>query len=138
VALGVSTNVPYELAIRNALVDLRSFDDFDAYIQVYSPGALLSYIINDSVYAIPETQDFWVTFYRRDIMDSLGIPVPSTWTEVLEILPELQRYGMNFNTPLSSGSGLKPYLITAPYLFNQGAAVQPGWLLYRVGQRGGH
>jgi ABC-type glycerol-3-phosphate transport system substrate-binding protein len=121
VALGVSTNVPYELAIRNALVDLRSFDDFDAYIQVYSPGALLSYIINDSVYAIPETQDFWVTFYRRDIMDSLGIPVPSTWTEVLEILPELQRYGMNFNTPLSSGSGLKPYLITAPYLFNQGA-----------------
>lgn len=121
VALGVSTNIPYELAIRNALYDLRSFEDFDSFIHIYSPGALLSYIINDSVYAIPETQDFWVTFYRRDILASLGIPVPHTWNEVIEILPELQRYGMNYNTPLSSGAGLKGYLLTAPYLFNHGA-----------------
>jgi len=35
-------------------------------------------------------------------------------------LPELQRYGMNYNTPLSSGSGFKPYLMTAPYIFNFG------------------
>ncbi len=121
VALGISTNIPYELAIRNALYDLRSFEDFGRFIRIYSPGALLSYIINDSVYAIPETQDFWVTFYRKDILESLGIPVPHTWNEVIEILPELQRYGMNYNTPLSSGAGLKGYLITAPYLFNFGA-----------------
>lgn len=121
VAFGVSTNVPYELAIRNALVDLRSFEDFDSYIHIYAPGSLLSYVINDSVYAIPETQDFWVTFYRRDIMNSLGIPIPHTWNEVIEILPELQRFGMNFNTPLSSGSGTKPHLMTAPYIFNHSA-----------------
>lgn len=121
VALGVSTDRPYELAIRNALYDLRSFEDFDAYIRVFSPGSLLSYIINDSVYAIPETQDYWVTFYRRDILDSLGIPVPQTWDEVIAILPELQRYGMNYNTTLSSGGGTKLYLLTAPYLFNFGA-----------------
>lgn len=121
VALGVSTNVPYELAIRNALYDLRSFDDFDSFIRVFSPGALLSYIVNDSVYAIPETQDFWVTYYRKDIMDTLGLPIPRTWNEVIEILPELQRYGMNYNTALSSGSGMKGYLLTAPYLFNYGA-----------------
>jgi ABC-type glycerol-3-phosphate transport system substrate-binding protein len=123
VALGISTHIPYELAIRNALYDLRSFDDFDKFIRIYSPGALLSYIINDSVYAIPETQDFWVTYYRKDILDALNIPVPHTWNEVIAILPELQRYGMNYNTPLSSGSGLKGYLITAPYLFNHGAAL---------------
>jgi ABC-type glycerol-3-phosphate transport system substrate-binding protein len=83
----------------------------------------LGYIINDSVYAIPETQDFWVTYYRRDILDSVGIPVPDTWDEVIEILPELQRYGMNYDTPLSTGSGQKGYLFTAPYLFNHGAAL---------------
>ncbi len=121
VALGVSTHIPYELAIRNALYDLRSFEDFDAFIRIYAPGALLSYIIDDSVYAIPETQDFWVTFYRRDILDSLGLPVPRTWNEVIEILPELQRYGMNYNTALSGGTGLRGYLVTAPYLFNFGA-----------------
>ncbi|HRF46358.1 MAG TPA: extracellular solute-binding protein [Anaerolineales bacterium] len=121
VALGVSTHIPYELAVRNALKDLRSFEDFDSFIRVYTPGSLLSYIIDDSVYAIPETQDFWVTYYRRDILQSLDIPVPDTWEEVIEILPELQRYGMNYNTPLSGGSGYKNYLFTAPYLFNQGA-----------------
>ena len=121
VALGVSTNIPYDLAVRNALKDLRSFPDFDSFIKIYSPGSLLSYIINDSVYAVPETQDFWVTFYRKDIMTSLGIPIPKTWNEVEAILPELQRYGMNYNTPLSAGSGAKGYLMTAPYIFNQGA-----------------
>ena len=121
VALGVSTNIPYELAIRNALTDLRSFDDFGTTINIYTPGSLLSYIINDSVYALPETQDFWVMYYRQDIMESLAIPIPHNWDEVIEILPELQRYGLNFNTPLSAGSGSKPYLMTAPYLFNFGA-----------------
>lgn len=121
VALGISTNIPYELAIRNALYDLRTFPDFDSFIGIYSPGALLGYIINDSVYAIPETQDFWVTYYREDILHSLGLSVPRTWDEVIQLLPELQRYGMNYNTPLSSGTGLKGYLLTAPYLFNYGA-----------------
>ncbi|MBE7513265.1 MAG: extracellular solute-binding protein [Anaerolineales bacterium] len=121
IALGVSTNIPYELAIRNTLYDLRTFADFGSFIRIYSPGALLSYIINDSVYAIPETQDFWVTYYRKDILNSLRLPVPHTWNDVIEILPELQRYGMNFNTPLSSGGGQKDYLFTSPYLFNFGA-----------------
>ncbi len=121
VALGISTNIPFELALRNALKDLRSFDDFDSFIRIYSPGSLLSYVINDSVYAIPETQDFWVTYYRRDIMESLGLPVPQTWGEVIRILPDLQLYGMNYGTPLSGGAGLKGYLVTAPYIFNHGA-----------------
>src|SRR5690606_20682729 len=121
VALGVSTNNPYELAIRNALYDLRTFPDFDSFIDIYTPGALLGYIINESVYALPETQDFWVTFYREDILNSLDSPVPQTWHEVIEVLPELQRYGMNYNTPLSAGTGQKGYLLTAPYLFNYGA-----------------
>lgn len=121
VALGVSTDRPYELAIRNALYDLRSFPDFDSFIGIYSPGSLLGYIIDDSVYALPETQDFWVTYYREDILNSLGVPVPQTWNEIIDILPELQRYGMNYNTPLSSGTGQRGYLFTTPYIFNFGA-----------------
>jgi ABC-type glycerol-3-phosphate transport system substrate-binding protein len=121
VALGVSVNVPYELAIRGTLYDLRSFGDFGSFARIYAPGALLGYVISDSVYAIPETQDFWVTFYRKDILASLGLPVPKTWDQVIQILPELQRFGMNYSSPLSSGTGQKGYLFTAPYLFNHGA-----------------
>jgi ABC-type glycerol-3-phosphate transport system substrate-binding protein len=121
VALGISTHIPYDLAVRNALYDLRSFDDFDSFIRIYSPGSLLSYIIDDSVYAIPETQDFWITFYRKDILDAFGLPVPRSWDEVIEILPELQRYGMNYSSPLSGDAGIRWYFVTAPYLFNFGA-----------------
>ncbi|MCS6826045.1 MAG: extracellular solute-binding protein [Caldilinea sp.] len=121
VALGISTHIPYDLAVRNALYNLRSFDDFDSFIRIYSPGSLLSYIIDDSVYAIPETQDFWITFYRKDILDAFGLPVPRTWDEVVEILPELQRYGMNYSSPLSGDAGIRWYFVTAPYLFNFGA-----------------
>ncbi|WP_287481757.1 extracellular solute-binding protein [Caldilinea sp.] len=121
VALGISTHIPYDLAVRNALYDLRSFDDFDSFIRIYTPGALLSYIIDDSVYAIPETQDFWITFYRKDILDAFGLPVPRTWNKVIEILPELQRYGMNYSSPLSGDAGIRWYFATAPYLFNFGA-----------------
>jgi ABC-type glycerol-3-phosphate transport system substrate-binding protein len=53
----------------------------------------------------------------------LGIPIPDTWEDVLAILPELQRYGMNFNTPLSAGSGMKGFLMTTPYLYNAGASL---------------
>lgn len=121
VALGVSTYLPFELAIRNALYDLRRFEDFPQVIRAFAPGALLGYIVDDGVYALPETQDFWVTFYRRDILEALGLPVPQTWDEVIAILPELQRQGMNYHAPLSGGPGLKGYLLTAPYLFNHRA-----------------
>lgn len=117
VALGVSTNLPYELAVRGAAVDLSQFPDFQEYIDVFAPGSLMSYIVNDKVYGLPETLDFYVTFYREDILNELGISIPSTWDDVLEILPELQRYGMNFYTPLAGAGGFKPFMSTAPYIY---------------------
>lgn len=120
VALGVSTGIPYEFAIRNAALDLRQFEDFDTYMQQFSPGAFMRYIIDDSVYALPETQDFYVTFYRKDILDSLGVPVPQTWDEVIDILPELQRNGMNYYSPLALAGGQKPFMYTSPFIYQYG------------------
>lgn len=120
VALGVSTNIPYELAIRGAALDLREFDDFGKVIGSITPGAMLPYIIEESVYGIPETQDFYVMYYREDILNKLGIPIPNTWDEVLEILPELQMYGMNFHTPLDAAGSFKPFMATAPFIYQHG------------------
>jgi ABC-type glycerol-3-phosphate transport system substrate-binding protein len=117
VALGVSSYLPYELAIRGAVVDLRKFDDFGEVISDFSPGAFMPLIIEDEVYALPETQDFFVTFYRKDILGALNIPVPGTWAEVTEILPELQRFGMNYFTPMSAVGGFKTFQTTLPYIY---------------------
>ena len=120
VALGVSVGTPYELAIRGAALDLSQFSDFKNYISRFSPGAFAAQMLDDKVYALPETQDFYVLFYRKDILDKLNIDVPNTWEEVTGILPELQRYGMNFFIPLSGSSGSKPFMFTAPFIYQSG------------------
>lgn len=116
-ALGISNWLPYELAIRGAVYDLRQFKDFDKFIRVFSAGAFLPYIIDDKVYGIPETQDFWVLFYRKDIFDKLNLPVPDNWNDVIKILPELQRYGMNFYAPIAGYGGFKPFMVTVPFIY---------------------
>lgn len=120
VALGISNWLPYELAARGAAADLRQFEDFGEVIAPFSPGALIPMIIEDGVYGLPETQDFWVLFYRRDILETLDIPVPDTWEDVLKILPELQRYGMNFHVPIAGSGAFKPFMATAPFIYQYG------------------
>ncbi|MFG6150147.1 extracellular solute-binding protein [Halobacillus sp. B23F22_1] len=122
-ALGISNWVPYELAIRGSAVDLREFDDFSEVGQQFSPGAFLPLVIEDGVYALPETQDFFVQFYRKDIIEELDIPVPDTWDEVTGILPELQRYGMNYYTPLAEESAFKPFQTTSPFIYQFGGSL---------------
>ncbi|WP_431801158.1 extracellular solute-binding protein [Halobacillus andaensis] len=122
-AFGISNWVPYELAIRGSAVDLREFDDFGETGEQFSPGAFLPLTIDDSVYALPETQDFFVQFYRKDIVEELDIPVPDTWDEVTDILPELQRYGMNYYTPLAEESAFKPFQTTSPFIYQFGGGL---------------
>ncbi|WP_176475418.1 extracellular solute-binding protein [Paenibacillus sp. 7541] len=120
IALGVSVGTPYELAIRGSAADLSKFPDFKDYIRSFSPGAFLPMMVDDKVYALPETQDFYVLFYRKDMLDKLQLPVPDTWDEVLMELPELQRLGMNFFVPLSGGAGNKAFMFTAPFIYQYG------------------
>ncbi|UUX34993.1 extracellular solute-binding protein [Fundicoccus culcitae] len=123
VALGVSVGQPFELAIRNAALNLSQFEDFDEVSQRFSPGAFLPLMLDDQAYGLPETQDFYVLFYREDIMEQLGLPIPNTWQDVINILPELQRAGMNFYIPLSSTAGMKPFMFTAPFIYQFGGEI---------------
>ncbi|MDF2699483.1 MAG: hypothetical protein K0Q49_1039 [Haloplasmataceae bacterium] len=120
VALGVSGWLPYELGLRGAAADLRQFESFNEVLNNFAPGSVLHMIHDDKVYGLPETQDFYVTFYRKDIFDELGLTVPQTYDEIIEILPTLQRYGMNYFLPLSGSGGLKPLTATAPFIYQYG------------------
>ena len=77
--------------------------------------------IKDGIYAIPETMNFWVLFYREDILEKLGIEVPDTLEEVKNILPELQMRGMNFYYPTAGMIAMKNFHGTTPLLFQNGA-----------------
>ena len=117
VAVGISNWIPYDLALRKITVDLRQFAGFEELVSNFASGAMIPYAYEDGVYGIPETQDFWVTFYRTDIYQSLNLAVPSTWDDLVGQLPILQRLGYNFYSPLSSYRGLKPYVATLPFFY---------------------
>jgi len=123
VALGVNHWIPYEFAIRGASVDLRQFDGYEETIAQFSEGVMVPYVFEEGMFGLPETQNFWVTFYREDILESLDIPVPDTWNEVIEILPELQRFDMNYYEPLAFFKGFKPFVATMPFIYQFGGTL---------------
>ncbi|MNI33847.1 Bacterial extracellular solute-binding protein [compost metagenome] len=99
IALGQPQDKSIDFAMRNALLDLSSFPDFDQVAEQFAPGAMLPFYYNKGYYALPETQSFKVMFYRKDILQRLGLKVPDTWNDVYEMLPTLQQNGYNFYVP---------------------------------------
>lgn len=120
IALGLTSYMPFDLACRGALYDLTQFEDFWQVANRFVPGAFVPYVYNEGVYAIPETLDFHALVYRKDVFETLGLKVPDTWDDVTGILPELQRYGMNFYHNISAGVGYKWFYQTTPLIFQNG------------------
>lgn len=120
-ATSVWYTTPVNLASRGALADLSEFADFEQVSNRFHPGAFRSYNFLDGMYALPETQNFWVLFYRKDIFSHLGMGLPDTWDDVVELLPVLQQMGMNFYVPVSAGTGIKAIFVMAPFFYQSGA-----------------
>ena len=92
------------LAFRGALADMTQFPDFNKIKKRFKKSAFVPFTFRDKVWAIPEKQSFAMLFYRKDILDELGLKVPKTWQDVYEILPVLQRHNMNFGLRPNMGS----------------------------------
>ena len=100
VALAVTQNSPVEFAIRDAVVDLSQFDDYEETVKRFYSESLVPYQYQGGTYALPETMDFHVLFYRKDIVAELGIAIPDTREELYsETLPALYNEGYSFYYP---------------------------------------
>ncbi|MBU5594069.1 extracellular solute-binding protein [Amphibacillus sp. MSJ-3] len=120
VALGVNYALPFEIGIRGALQDLTEFSDYQEVVSDYPPGMLVPAKIQDGVYALPDTMNFWVMFYREDILEDMELAIPDTIFDVRSYLPELQRRGMNFFYPTAGMSGMKIFAGTMPLIYQSG------------------
>ncbi|NMA83971.1 MAG: extracellular solute-binding protein, partial [Epulopiscium sp.] len=97
VALGVEYKSPVEFAFRDAVVDLTQFADYKEVEERFYPSIMIPYAHDGGIFALPETMDFTVLFYRKDIVKELGLRLPNTWEDVYqEILPKLYENSMNF------------------------------------------
>ena len=126
VATGINYTIPYELAIRGALADMTQYSDFRETASVYEPGFFLTGTIGDSVYSMPETMNFWVLVYRTDVLDKLGLDVPDTMQDVIDMLPELQMRGLNFYYPTAGMAAMRNFHGTTPLLVQNGGALYSG------------
>lgn len=121
--LSIDSWEPYSYALRGMLEDLSTFDDFDDVTSNIYANCFTPVICKDGVYAIPETQGMYMMFYRKDILDYLDLDVPSTWDDVLKMLPIIQSYQMNFYHPLGSDSTYKNFSATTQFIYLFGGEV---------------
>lgn len=100
VALAVSQSSPVDFAIRGAVADLTQFDDYEEVASRFYSETLVPYEYQGGSYALPETMDFQVMFYRKDIISDLGIAIPDTRQELYsDTLPALYNAGYQFYYP---------------------------------------
>ena len=100
--LHMSRSEPVNLAMRGVLYDLSSFDDCEEVLQRFQDGAQIPYMYNGGLYAIPDQQNFYMMFYRKDILEEYGLSVPTTWDELKLTAKLLMRNNMSVWLPISS------------------------------------
>lgn len=124
-SLHISRTEPVNLGMRGALYDLTNFSaskdskystiddgtnfllDYETVLNRFQESADVPYWYNGELYALPDTQSFYIMYYRTDVFENLGIGDPSeangglgwTWDNFLEAATILQRNNMKAYIP---------------------------------------
>ena len=120
IATGINYSIPFDLAIRGALVDLTQFDNYKEVFGRYGDGLLVPSIVGEGLYSLPETMNFYVLFYRTDILEKLGLGVPETMDELIGMLTDLQMRGLNVFYPTAAMLAMRNYHGTTPLIYQNG------------------
>lgn len=93
---------PVNYALRGAVLPLEGFEGFDELVSQYMPDAMVPFYWNGHCWGLPNSQNFYVMFYRTDVFEELELEVPTTWDELLLVAETLQRNNMNIGLPYVS------------------------------------
>jgi len=81
------------------------------------------------VYGLPEMETFPMMFYRKDILDEIDVPIPDSWTDVLKIIPDLQKNNMSLLLETGIGNNVDNTLGLGTYamlLYQNGGSFYEG------------
>ena len=106
VVLAVSHTAPVNYSMRGALLPLSDFEDFDEVTQRFASMATVPYTYKDKVYGLPNSQSFFMLFYRTDIFEEYGLTVPNTWDEFKTVSDVLRLRGMQTGLPYTAISNM--------------------------------
>ncbi len=103
---------PVNLAMRGVLYDLTQFSDYEEVLDRFQETSSLPYWYKGGLYGLPDTQGFFVMFYRKDILAEYGIEIPETWDDFNLAAKLLMRNNMDVCMPTStSAESLYPSLL---------------------------
>lgn len=94
--LNTGNDTPVNYGLRNAVLDLAQFEDFEEIAGRFSDSALVPFSFNGATYALPDTLTFPMMFYRKDILSQIGLKVPQTWDDVKVAMSVLSKNQMEF------------------------------------------
>ena len=120
IATGINYSIPFELGTRGALVDLTKFDNYKEVFGRYSEGILVSSVIGNGFYSLPETMNFYVMFCRTDILEKLGLEPPDTMDDLIGMMTDLQMRGLNVYYQTASMLVMRNFHGTTPLIFQNG------------------
>jgi ABC-type glycerol-3-phosphate transport system substrate-binding protein len=115
VAISVGGTLPVQYGLRKAVVDLGTYEGFDEIKAWFPKGAFVPVSYKNKVYGMPENITWDMLFYRKDILFELGVEIPGTWEDMVNLIPVLARNNMEI--------GIGP---TMYYTF----FYQQGWKIY--------
>lgn len=111
-SLQMARTEPVNLGIRGALADLRQFPDYEQVLDRFQDGAEVPYTYDGATYALPDSQNYMLMFYRTDVLKQLNLEIPKTWDEFLYCATIIQRNNMSVYVPFTQ--------ITTSTVVNQG------------------
>lgn len=91
----VANDLPMNYGLRDAVVDLSQFKDFNQVRSQFRESAMVPYEFNGKTFALPETETCLMMFYRKDILNELGLEVPKTWDDMKVALSVLFKNQMD-------------------------------------------
>ena len=103
ICLFMDSGSPSVFAVRNVLVDLSQFDDFDNIIERFGEGAVTPFSSIGGCYALPLSLSWPMLFVRNDIFEDLELTVPETWDEMYTVAAVLQRNHLEIGIPSHVG-----------------------------------
>ncbi|MCR5656563.1 extracellular solute-binding protein [Butyrivibrio sp. FC2001] len=104
VVLSVGADQPVNYALRGAAEDITQFDGWQDVMAHYSESSYEQYRLDGHIYGVPETQTFNVMFYRKDVLEELGLEPPKTWQELIEMMPTIQGHNLSVGIPTAAGN----------------------------------
>lgn len=121
VAMQIGEDIPVNYAMRGAAADLTRFADYTQVAERFRDSGLEPYKYNGGIYALPEQQSFPMLFYRKDILEELGLTPPETWQDIYNMISVLQKHNMEFWLPVeASNASLVPNPVFTMLLYQNG------------------